>query len=207
MQEQFSAVILAGGRSTRLGRDKALERLGGERLLDRVLRLMGEVAQDLVVVVDVAETKDRLGVPETVRTVADAFPGGGSLGGIATGLRSALHDWTFVVACDMPFLNLSLLRHLALRRHGFHAVVPLVEARPEPTHALYSIRCLAPMEERLRRGQLKIAPAFDALRVNYIDEAELRRFDPDLASFLNINTEEDLQHARQREAAHGQRAG
>lgn len=203
MPEPFSAVVLAGGRSTRLGRDKAVERIGGERLLDRVLRLTGGLAEELVVVVDAPETVERLGVPDTARTVVDAFPGGGSLGGIATGLRSVRHEWAFVVACDMPFLNPRLLRHLAHRRHGFDAVVPLVEGRPQPTHALYSTRCLAPMEERLRRGELKIAPAFDHLRVNYLPETEVQRFDPELASFFNVNTEEDLRHARQREASYG----
>ena len=125
----------------------------------------------------------------------DVFPDCGSLGGIYTGLNASPTQWSLVAACDMPFLSAPLLSHLASLRDGFDAVVPVVDGRPEPTHALYTRRCLPPIEARLRTGQLKISGFFDDVAVRYVPENDIREFDPDLLSFFNINRPEDLARA------------
>jgi molybdopterin-guanine dinucleotide biosynthesis protein A len=95
----------------------------------------------------------------------------------------------------MPFLNVSLLRHLLSLREGYDAIVPVTEGYPEPTHAAYSKACLPVIQRQLARGELKIARFFDRVRVRQVPEDEVRRFDPDLRSFFNINTPEDLAQA------------
>ena len=190
-----SGIVLAGGRSRRLGRDKAVEPLGGKPLLRRVADRLSDVVDETVVVVADAEQAERLPLPDSTRVVVDAYPDCGSLGGIFTGLSAALGDWGLVVACDMPFLDRRLLRHILDRRAKHDAVVPVLDGRPEPTHAAYSKACLPPIERRLRAGELKIAGFFDDVRVRLVPEAEIDEIDPDRLSFLNVNTPDDLERA------------
>ena len=193
----ITAVILAGGRSRRLGRDKAVEPFDGEPLIRRVIRrASGAVAARHILVV-VADTARAAALPldDHHVTAADVFPNCGSLGGIYTGLYASSTEWSLVTACDMPFLSAPLLAHMAGLRDGADAVVPIVDGRPEPTHALYARRCLPAIEKRLRAGQLKISGFFDDVSVRYVPENDVKLFDPDLLSFFNINRPEDLARA------------
>ena len=95
----------------------------------------------------------------------------------------------------MPFLNIELFRHMLSQREGHDAVVPIVDGRPEPTHAIYSKKCLGPIEEKLKANDLKIALFFEDVRVKFIPEDEINRFDPQHISFFNINTQDDLDKA------------
>ena len=117
------------------------------------------------------------------RWVADAFPGGGALGGIYTGVAAG-GEWSLVVACDMPFLSGRLLRYMAGQREGVDVVAPVIGGRPEPTHAFYSRRCLPVIRRRLERGELQISGFYDEVAVRYITEGEARRLDPELLSFF-----------------------
>ena len=193
--EGVAGIVLAGGMSRRLGRDKALEPVGGEPLLRRVIGRLSEVSQETVVVVADAERATGLLLPDSARVAVDVYPGKGSLGGIFSGLSASGLDWGIVVACDMPFLNVDLLRHMLLLRKGCDAVVPVVEGRPEPTHAVYSRGCLASIESRLQADDLKIARFFDEVRVRYVTQEEIAGFDPEYLSFFNVNTQEDLDRA------------
>ena len=191
---QITAVVLAGGRSRRLGRDKALEPFGGEPLIRRVIgRAVAAVdAVDVVVVVADAARGAALPLDAAHRVATDVYPDSGSLGGIYTGLNAAQTDWSLVVACDMPFLSAPLLSHLATLTDGVDAIVPEVGGRPEPTHALYSRRCLPAIEGRLRANELKIAGFFDDIALRLVPESTVREFDPELRSFFNINRPDDL---------------
>lgn len=213
-----TAVVLAGGMSRRLGRNKALEPIGGQPLICRVTERLAQVAEELVVVVNEAERATVLPLPPGAKVTVDKYPGKGSLGGLFTGLSAATQPWAVMVACDMPFLSVALLEHMLSLREGHDVVVPVLadpstspkrrggrgegsrgpggEARPEPLHALYSTRCLPFMERRLQADDLKIARFFDEVRVRYVPEAELRRLDPELLSFFNINTQEDVDRAQ-----------
>ena len=193
----ITAVILAGGQSRRLGRDKAVEPFAGEPLIRRVIRRASEAvaAQHIVVVVADAGRAAALPLDDDHLTAVDVFPDCGSLGGIYTGLYASSTEWSLVTACDMPFLSTHLLAHMAGLRDGVDAVVPIVDGRPEPTHALYARRCLPAIEKRLRAGQLKISGFFDDVSVRYVPENDVKLFDPDLLSFFNINRPEDLARA------------
>jgi len=193
----ISVVILAGGISRRLGRDKAVEPFGDETLLHRVARRASEAVGSNDVVIVVAQEGQAERAPSDIphRLVVDALPGTGTLGGIYTGLEAACNEWALVVACDMPFLSAPLLRYMAGLRNNADAIVPVISGRSEPTHALYSRRCIPAISQRLQAGQLKAAGFLDLVRVRHIDEDEARRFDPELISFFNVNRPEDLARA------------
>lgn len=190
-----SGIILAGGRSRRLGRDKAVENVGGQPLIQRVIQRLSQVTAEIIMVVADQTQADRFPMEQGQRVTQDLYPGKGSLGGIFSGLTAARQEWSLVVACDMPFLNLELLRHLISQREGFDAVVPVLEGRPEPTHALYSKACLLPMEQRLKTDDLKISRFYDQVRVDYVAEEEIASLDPEFLSFFNVNSPPDLDRA------------
>jgi molybdopterin-guanine dinucleotide biosynthesis protein A len=200
MQLKASGIILAGGRSRRLGRAKALEPFQGEPMIRRVISRLSQVTGDLVFVVNDQEQASALPItPDNVslpyKTAVDLYPDGGSLGGIFTGLSAADSQWAFVVACDMPFLNVDLMNQMLSLRDNNDAVVPRTDGYPEPTHALYNKTCLPRMEKRLQNNDLKIARFFDEVTMCFIEEAEVRDIDKDLVSFFNVNTQDDLDRA------------
>ena len=199
-RKQVSGIVLAGGMSRRLGRNKAVEPLGGAPLIERVILRLSQIASETVVVVADGRGALDLPLPESARVAADIYPDCGSLGGIFTGLTAAKAEWGVVVACDMPFLNARLFQRMLGERDGYDAVVPVVDGRPEPTHAVYSKECLPYIERRLRDRDLKIARFFDEVRVNYYPQSEVQRDDPELRSFFNVNTQEDLDVALELEA-------
>ena len=192
-----SAVVLAGGLSRRLGRDKAVEPLGGEPLIVRVLSRVAQVSDETVVVVNDTARASELPLSGDVATAVDRYPDSGSLGGIFTGLEAARADWVLVVACDMPFLNVPLLRRILSLRATRDAVVPVIDGRPEPTHAAYSKRCLPHIEKRLQANDLKISRFFDDVEVEYLPQSDVDEYDARHLSFFNVNTEQDLERARQ----------
>ena len=191
----LSGIVLAGGLSRRLGRDKAIEPFGDEPLIARVIGRLSALTNETVVVVNSVARGDELPLPDEARVTVDIYPESGSLGGIFSGLTAANSDWGFVVACDMPFLNTDLIAHMLTLREDYDAVVPLLDGYPEPTHAAYSKACLPHIETRLRAGQLKIAGFFDDVRVRYVSESEIYNFDAELLSFFNVNRPDDLERA------------
>ena len=194
--DAVTGIVLAGGMSRRLGRDKAVETIGGQALISRVFDGLSQVADELVVVVNTQERAEELPLPDSVVVAVDIYPDTGSLGGIFTGLSASSNEWGIVVACDMPFLNLELLGYLLSFRASHDLVAPVIEHRPEPTHAAYSKVCLPAIETRLRANDLKIAKFFDDVRAKYVSQRHVEEFDPSKLSFFNVNTEEDLTRAR-----------
>ena len=194
-KDAVSGIILAGGRSRRLGRDKAVEPFEGQPLIRRVIERIQPLTAEIVVVVADAARGEALPLQDDERVAMDLFPGGGSLGGIFSGLAAADSQWGLVVACDMPFLNRQLFEHMLELREGWDAVVPMPGDFPEPTHALYSRDCLPHIEAKLKANDLKISGFFDDVRVRYLNEDDVRRFDPELHSFFNVNSPEDLARA------------
>jgi molybdopterin-guanine dinucleotide biosynthesis protein A len=177
--------------SSRLGFPKGLLRLGSGRTLlqDTVLKLR-LLADDVFVVAN-----DPVFEVATVRREPDRFPGAASLGGIYTAIAAARHDRVVVVGCDMPFLSPALLRHLVGLADEHDVIVPRIAGYPEPLHAVYSKACLGPIEQRIHAGQLRIVGFYADVRVRYVDEQELRRIDPELESFRNVNTPELVREA------------
>lgn len=188
----YSAVVLAGGRATRLGGiNKALLEVGGVRLLDRVLDALQPLAEQIVVVGHLA---DGISGPD-FEIVADAVPGGSALVGIYSGLQAARNDVALVVACDMPFLSTTLLGRIARLSEGYDIVAPRLGAHLEALHAAYRRTCLPVMREAIAQGRHKIIDFYPHLRVREVEEREMRALDPELLSFFNVNTPADLEQA------------
>ena len=189
----MTGVIQAGGRSTRMGGEpKALLELGGRRIIERVVDVVGGVLDDLLVVTNTPERYAFLRLP----MVADAFPDGGALGGIYTGLRAAGGDAVFTVACDMPFLHPAIVRMVVERAGEGDVVIPRTGGQLETMHAVYGKACLPAMEARLRAGQLKIVGFFPDVRVVELDAAPMAQHRAPDVAFMNVNTPEELARAR-----------
>jgi molybdenum cofactor guanylyltransferase len=199
---KYAAIIMAGGKSTRLGRDKASETLLGRPMLQHVIDRVSRVVDEIVVVKARGQTLPEVTSELPLRVAEDLYPDCGPLGGIYTGLSSTDAGRSLAVACDMPLLAEPLLRELLRRSDGCDVVMPVL-AYPEPLHAVYGRACIDPIRERLDAGQLKITNFLGAVHVCYAREDDCRRFDPDLRSFSNTNTEEDLNRARELLATEG----
>jgi len=190
----LTTIVLAGGKSLRLGRDKSREVVGGEALLSRVLRVVTPLSAEVLLSVS-RESPPPADVPG-VRIVIDTAPGKGVLGGLHTTLMAS-HTWhNLVVACDMPFLSAELLRYMAGLARGYDLVVPRLDGQTEPLHAIYSKGCVGPIARLLEQGHLRIAGLFPLVRLRYVEQDEVERHDPERFSFLNVNTEADLERAR-----------
>lgn len=205
-----SVLILAGGRSTRLGgKDKALLQIERTSLLQRVLDVALSLSDDVLVLVDVPA---KYVVDEGVRQVVDTVSGKGPLGGLYTGLLQMRHDRCLLLACDSPFPNGGLLQWLLEQLDGFDAVVPRMLLRqgslerPHPAsshryfplHAAYHRRCLPVVKRLLDQGQLAMRCLLDRLNVHYVEGEALTQMDPRLMAFINVNTLSDLEFAKQK---------
>jgi len=200
----LGAAVLAGGQSRRMGTDKALLPLvaGGAPMLGVVLERLSAVADDTIVVADDQARYAALGV----RVVPDLTRQVGALGGIQAAIAWSAHEHCLVVACDMPFLSLPLLRRMADEPRDYDVLVPLIpgESRQrddglvfQTLHAIYSKRCLPFIEKRIAEGRKQVVGFFGDVRVRTLDVAEIARWDPDLWSFFNANTPEAMLVAAQ----------
>lgn len=193
-REPLSAAVLAGGLSRRMGQDKALLslRAGEPPMAAMVLDRVAEIADDVFVVSDERPGYDRLGVP----LIPDRYPGSGVLGGIATALQAARHEHCLVVACDMPFLSLPLLRWMAEQERGYDVLVPRLPGRSrqgegfvyQTLHAIYGAGCLAAIEAVIAADRLQVIGFFPSVRVRAIEQETVARLDSSGRSFFNANS-------------------
>lgn len=191
--EDCSAIVLAGGRASRLGGvNKARLEVGGSPLLERVLDSVSPLASQLIVVGHLAGDL----ASGRAEVVPDLFADGGSLGGILTGLIYSKHDLAIVVGCDMPYLSTDLLRLILESSHGWDVTVPRIGPYQEALHAAYRRGCIPVLLDSLESGKRRIVDCYTRVRTREIPEEELRRLDPELRSFVNVNTPEDLERAR-----------
>ena len=175
------------------GRPKALLKLGGRRIIERVVDAVKPAVDDLLIVTNTPELYTFLGLP----MVPDIYLDHGSLGGIYSGLRAAPGDAAFTVACDMPFLHADVARLVVERAGSGDVVIPRVGAQLETLHAAYQKSCLGAIEARLVAGRLKIVGFFDDVRVVEIAESEVARYRDPAIVFMNVNTPEELARARE----------
>ncbi len=190
--DEIGAVILAGGKSNRMGKDKAFLPLGDKPLFEHVFKVCAHLFKDIMVV-----TKDPdpfLKYPVRVeRDILDA----GALGGLYTGLSLSLTPFVFCVACDMPFLKEKLIKYLVSLKNGYDAVVPMGPDGLHPLCAVYSKSCLTPIEKSIAEGNRRISSFFKEIKLRFVEVGEVRIFDPQFLSFFNINTPSDLRMAEE----------
>ncbi|HEU4759780.1 MAG TPA: molybdenum cofactor guanylyltransferase [Dehalococcoidia bacterium] len=194
MPGPLSGIVLAGGSSRRLGVDKAALTFEGRRLLDIIVERVSTLCTEVIVAGGARSLEPIPGMP--VRFVPDTIPGQGPLAGLQAGLAAAREEFALAVACDMPFLNTHLLAHMAGLPRRYQALVPLVDGRWHPTHAIYARACLPVVEELLAQGGNSMEDLLWRLEVQSLPEEELRRHDPDLLSLFNVNEARDLARAR-----------
>ncbi len=189
-----TSIVLAGGKNLRLGRNKALEAIGDKSLIECVIERLRLLTSQTLIVTS-RERSDFSAIPG-VEVVVDLYPDRGPLGGIYTGLLASPSLRSIVVACDMPFLNIELLRYMVELASDSDAVVPrLGEGMVEPLHAIYSRNCLDSIKTQLERNQLGVNSFLNTVGVRYLEREECQRLDPQLLSFFNINYQSDLDRA------------
>ncbi|MDQ3829842.1 MAG: molybdenum cofactor guanylyltransferase, partial [Candidatus Tectomicrobia bacterium] len=186
-------VILAGGKSRRMGRDKAFLPFGKGMLIERVIEVIQQVTDDVILITNTPEQYQRFGLP----MFSDVIPEAGSLGGIYTGLVSAKTLYSLCLACDMPFVRPEFLCFLRETASEADVVIPRNAEDFQPLCAVYSQVCREPIRQRIEAGRLKITGFFDHVRVRIIEGELLTRYDPHDVMFFNANTPEEYERARQ----------
>ena len=195
---RVGAYILAGGGSTRFGRDKALAEFAGKPMLARMIELMRRLTQEVKIVAALGKYS---GFGATV--VEDHWPGEGPLGGIITALiRTQENDvacrWNFIVSCDMPFLTLDWMKYSAERagKSTAQVVLPYSLNGPEPLCALWRTDARTAVQEQFEKGVRKVTAAIEKLNSEVLDEGDWKRFDSAGRLFWNMNTAADYEEAR-----------
>jgi molybdopterin-guanine dinucleotide biosynthesis protein A len=200
MIANVTIAIQAGGRSSRMGRDKGLVLLAGKPLVAHVMTRVEGLADDLLLTTNTPEPYAEFGL----RMASDALPGAGALPGLWTALEAARGEFVLVVACDMPFLNRDLLAYQLEMAAQMDVVVPRWEGHYQTMHAVYRrSTCLAAVEAALASGEKRMISFYDAVDVLEINAETVQQFDPDGRTFFNVNTPDDLAEAELLLAAQG----
>lgn len=194
MSDSVSAILLAGGKSSRLGTDKAKVKLDGESvMINSIAGKLSLLSDDIVVSTNGRRYED-ITIP--VRWATDVKPGAGSLMGLYSGLLAVKNDYAIAVACDMPFINIELLKYMISLPRDYDALLPRIGEQTEQLHSIYAKKCLPAMEKFLDAGRLKITSFLDEINVEYVSEDVVSRYDPQHLSFFNVNTAEQLKEAQ-----------
>ena len=196
MISDSTAIILAGGDSQRMGRDKANVLLGKHTLLQHVISTLRPLFPTLLV--SVRQPRPEIDLPQVCdeQSGAGMRPGGGPLAGLSASLSQVTTPWAFVVACDMPFVEVALVELLATYRAQYQAVVPVVRGHPQPLAAFYARSCLDTIRTTLASGEnSSLRAILERLQVRYVDETELLQADPALRSFFDLDTPQDVARA------------
>lgn len=171
----INCIVLAGGKGPRPGRDKALETIGGKSLIQGAVANLNFFNGDIIVVTDAERTRLGLADYPGVKIVTDVFPGKGPLLGIHSGLSVSGSFYNLVIACDMPFLNQSLLRFMTQLADGFDIVVPRLGDHLQPLHAVYGKRCLEAIESMFCEGDYQVNHLFQRVKAGYLTRVDMAR--------------------------------
>jgi molybdopterin-guanine dinucleotide biosynthesis protein A len=185
----MNCMILAGGRGKRLHPEKGLLHFGEHSLIELIVNKLAPLFENLYLIVNRKEPYCRLGIP----LIEDICPSRGPLGAIYTGLRESKGK-AFFCGCDMPFINVDLVRSMMKAAHCHDVVIPRLRGLCEPLHAIYSPTCIEAMEEEIEKGSSRVVSFFPRMRIYYM-EKEIVDIDPQGLSFFNINTPDDYMKA------------
>tara|TARA_B100000029_G_scaffold235772_1_gene232903 strand:+ start:7514 stop:8122 length:609 start_codon:yes stop_codon:yes gene_type:complete len=195
--EHLSGIILAGGMSRRLGRNKAIENIANKPLLSIVCDAIKPFVNELIIVVNNKQRQKELSFLKNTKFTIDKYNNSGSLGGIYTGLLKANNEKAIIVACDMPFISPSIISLMISKiKSSIDIIIPETEGFKHSTHAIYSKSCIKIIKKNLDDNNLKISNIFNMCKTKIISEKEIYDTEPNTASFFNINTEVDLTTAK-----------
>ncbi len=171
-----------------MGEDKAFLQIEGVPIITRIYNLFKELFQEVIIVTNQREFSNKF----DSKIYQDLIPEKGALGGLYTGIFFSSFQYSFCVACDMPFLKKSLVEHLIKNIQDNDVVVPRTRDGIQPLHAIYSKNCIPPIERIIREGKYRITDMYKMVRVKIVEEDEFLSLDPFRESFINVNTPEEL---------------
>lgn len=190
----MTAIILAGGKSIRMkGKDKAFLKMGKQTLINQQLKLLKKIFQKIIIVTNSPQKYRNF---RQIKIVTDVIPYQGPLGGIYSGLLASSDKYNFVLACDMPFIKISLIKYLLAKKKNYDIILPKIEKRVHPLFGVYSKGCIPAIEETLKYNILKVSSIFPKVRTKFLLKQEIEKFDRDLLSLVNINTPEELKRVK-----------
>ena len=181
-------IILAGGKSSRMGQDKGLMLFNGQALVEHIIGIAKQLSNKIIIISN-QKKYNKFGIP----VFEDIYKEKGPVGGIHSGLYYSKTENNLVVGCDMPYLSSKLLNHLLINiKPGFDAIVPRFNNLPEPLCAVYFKSCTKKLEECIESGQLKMMDIIRLWNTNYVDiTSDLNFFSTYL--FTNLNTQQELE--------------
>ncbi|HML22387.1 MAG TPA: molybdenum cofactor guanylyltransferase [Aggregatilinea sp.] len=188
---------MAGGKSSRMGRNKAFVLLQDRPLIEHILERTAQIpgVDETILITNHAEEYAHLNLP----IYPDLIPSKGALGGVLTALHHSRTEAVLIVACDMPFVSPALMRHMSAVRAEpsgpYDVIAPRVGDLPQGTLAVYAKTCIPAICQRIEEGRLKLFGFYDLVKVRYLDEPETRQYDPQGLSLLNVNTPDELDAA------------
>jgi molybdopterin-guanine dinucleotide biosynthesis protein A len=193
-KNNITGIILAGGKNTRMGANKAFLEIDGIRLIDKTINIYRGIFSEIIIV-----TNDPLSYIEFTDTaiVTDIYKDKGPLGGIYTGLFYSKNHYAFVSACDMPSLNKDFIDYMAKQAGSHDVIVPELSEGFQPLHAIYSRNCLPSIQRLLAADKLKISGFYRETRVLTIPEDQIKPFNEDGRLFLNLNTPGEMEKAQE----------
>lgn len=189
---EATGVILAGGKSRRMGRDKSFLEVGRTAMIQLVAAELQKVFKEILISGGNQETGRRLGI----KVVEDLIPGGGPLSGIHASLKASSYNKCLVVPCDMPFIKAELAAFMIEQAQDYEVAVPTDGVYFQPLFAVYDKSCIGVIEQALRAGRYKVVDFYPQVRVNYVNEKLLSELADTGRAFFNVNTPNDLQQAR-----------
>ncbi|MCG6536922.1 MAG: molybdenum cofactor guanylyltransferase [Syntrophales bacterium LBB04] len=187
-KEDVTGVILAGGKNSRMGTDKAFIEINGSPMVNRTVKTLRAIFDEIIIVTN----SPLLYLDQNVKLVTDIFPDKGALGGLYTGLFYSSHPLAFVCACDMPFLNSIFIKYMIDHSAGYNIIVPDNGDGLQPLHALYRRTCMHSMRALLDQGKLKVSDLYKGQKMLTIKKETIQSFYDADKMFLNVNTYEDL---------------
>lgn len=186
-----TAVILAGGKSSRIGQNKALLKVGENRMLEEAVKILSGEFDEILISANDDSYKDL-----NRRVIHDIHKNLGPLGGVHATLQQSRHHTNFFTACDMPFMDVRLAVYLISLVEGYDAVVPKIGEYYQPLFAVYTKNCLPAVENLIHNGRRKLSAFYDNVKVKFVNLEELRKFGNPDVMFFNINTPLDIELAK-----------
>jgi molybdopterin-guanine dinucleotide biosynthesis protein A len=187
-KNKITGIILSGGKSRRMGENKAFIKIEGVPIIQRIYTLFKELFQEVIIVTNQVELFNNF----DSKIYSDLLPNKGVLGGLYTGIFFSTFRYSFCVACDMPFIKQSLVQYLIKHIGDEDVIVPRTKDGLQPLHAIYSKHCLDPIKIIIEQGKYKIIDFYHMVKVKIVEENDFVSLDPLRKSFINVNTPEEL---------------
>jgi len=184
----MTGIILSGGKSLRMGENKAFIQVEGIPIIKKIHNLFRELFQEIIIVTNQKELFSDF----NSRIFSDLIPDRGVLGGLYTGVFFSTFSYSFCVACDMPFIKKAVVQYLIEKTEGYDVIVPKTSDGLQPLHAIYSKNCLNAITKVMEKGNYKILDFYEMVKIKIVEEDDFISLDPFRESFINVNTPEEL---------------